>query len=762
MSEIHSQSSRRWALYSASIGGSFWVLLAAALFVFRGSLPSLTMIAPLLALAIAGEELVVRQQARSGGAVLSFSAIAHIATAILLGPLTAAAVAALAVVIVDGPRPSGRRLVLINSAMFGISIWIAGGCYAITGGTTDLFGTRAMLPLVVLVVTRYLTTTFVFVAGAALSSGRRFSPLFGEVVVEDLGPAVGEGSLGILLAFGLSVPEHWIIVPFLAPLLVALYRSKATLEQLKDETAKALESLAHVIDARDPSTSEHTERVAAYVERFLTFIELPDTKRERLVAAAKFHDLGKIAVDVTTLSKADRLAPAELDSIRRHPRLSAYLLSPFHFARQMALFVELHHERYDGHGYYGVPGSQIPIEAHVLVAADSFDAMTSKRPYRPALSQEEAARELRDKAATQFHPLVARAFAAMVLGERIEDALQPDEIIALRGSFSGTSAPLVPQLASLRDARVLMVASAVTAMIVVGIDSVPSWLAGGFAGAAVIFGGRWIVTLVHARRRERRMLESLNESGRCERALRAAGISGWVAWLASDAGRISYRVVEDDVVVGVPNDVLAEACRFAARYESATEMALAGGRWLHLSEVSRTGVRLAVGLDQRPSAVERHLLEVLVAHLQPPARENLAEAPAAAENRADLPTRRAVLLIDLRVFEEIRLVAGQLVAERVVDDAERSLRKLLRSDDCVTRIGDDKLGVAALVPNERSIDIMRERIATMLATIPVPHRALQITPQIVGAFGNEIESMPLLRALDEKLSPHARPWVMAS
>jgi GGDEF domain-containing protein len=350
----------------------------------------------------------------------------------------------------------------------------------------------------------------------------------------------------------------------------------------------------------------------------------------------------------------------------------------------------------------------------------------------------------------------------MVLGERIEDALQPDEIIALRGSFSGTSAPLVPQLASLRDARVLMVASAVTAMIVVGIDSVPSWLAGGFAGAAVIFGGRWIVTLVHARRRERRMLESLNESGRCERALRAAGISGWVAWLASDAGRISYRVVEDDVVVGVPNDVLAEACRFAARYESATETALAGGRWLHLSEVSRTGVRLAVGLDQRPSAVERHLLEVLVAHLQPPARENLAEAPAAAENRADLPTRRAVLLIDLRVFEEIRLVAGQLVAERVVDDAERSLRKLLRSDDCVTRIGDDKLGVAALVPNEQSIDIMRERIATMLATIPVPHRALQITPQIVGAFGNEIESMPLLRALDEKLSPHARPWVMAS
>src|SRR5207302_1323099 len=83
------------------------------------------------------------------------------------------------------------------------------------------------------------------------------------VLVEDLGPAVGEGSLGILLAFGLSTPDHLVVVPFLAPLLAALYRSKATLEQLREETAKALESLAHVIDARDSSTSEHTERGTA-------------------------------------------------------------------------------------------------------------------------------------------------------------------------------------------------------------------------------------------------------------------------------------------------------------------------------------------------------------------------------------------------------------------------------------------------------------------------------------------------------------------
>ena len=135
-------------------------------------------------------------------------------------------------VIVDGLRPAGRTLVLVNSAMLGSSIWIAGECYLFAGGTRSFAGIGALLPLLALVSTRYLVTTFVYVVGAALSSGRRPVELFADVLVEDLGPAVGEGSLGILLAFGLSTPQHLVVVPFLAPLLVALYRSKATLELL--------------------------------------------------------------------------------------------------------------------------------------------------------------------------------------------------------------------------------------------------------------------------------------------------------------------------------------------------------------------------------------------------------------------------------------------------------------------------------------------------------------------------------------------------
>jgi GGDEF domain-containing protein len=120
------------------------------------------------------------------------------------------------------------------------------------------------------------------------------------------------------------------------------------------------------------------------------------------------------------------------------------------------------------------------------------------------------------------------------------------------------------------------------------------------------------------------------------------------------------------------------------------------------------------------------------------------------------------LLLDLAVFERIRVVAGQLSAERVVNEAERRLGELLRSNDSVTRIGDDKFGVAALVPDELSLEAVRKRISACFDDIRVPHGVAGIEPQIVGAFGEEIASVPELRALDEKLGPHARALVAAS
>jgi GGDEF domain-containing protein len=756
MSVSKHRSERGWIVYTACVGGGFWLALVASVTLFGSRLPPLTEVAPLLALALAGEELVVRQRARAGGAVLSFSAIAHIAAAIMLGPLAAASVAAIAVVVVDGLRPAGRRFVVINSAMFGLSIWVAGACYQLVGGGKTFHGIGAILPLLVLVSTRYLFTTLIFGAGVAVSSARRFREVFPELAFEDLGSAIGEGSLGILVAFGLAARHDWIILPFLVPLLAALYQSKATLQQLKDETAQALGSFAHVVDARDPSTAEHTERVAASVDRFLELIEVPERKRELIVAAAKFHDLGKVAVEVATLSKPGRLSPAELDTIRRHPRLSAFLLSPFHFAREMATFVELHHERYDGQGYYAVPGAEIPLEAHLLVVADSFDAMTSQRTYRPALSIEEAARELVDKAGTQFHPLVAPAFAAMVQEQPLGGVLSPEQIATLRRSLSAGS-PARGRGRQLPDARTVMLAFAVAALVLLAVASVPRELPIALAAVSGAAGLRWLWTLASARWHERRMLDVLIAGGSPAHALATTGNPGWLAWLQADEG-LRYSLAELDSVTPVPDALVAEACRWAARRETSAELPLASG-WLLLREVD-VNRRLALGLDHRPSELERQLIERLLTELRQP--ESAATKGQIRSSRRDaLPSRRAVFLIELAAFEQVRVSAGQLVAERVVDEAERRLRQLLRCDDSVTRIGDDKFGVAVLVPNQASLDIVRERITTILQTVPVPHRVPSLVPRIVGAFGTEIEQVPGLAALDEKLSPHARAWVAA-
>src|SRR4029077_7031294 len=133
---------------------------------------------------------------------------------------------------------------------------------------------------------------------------------------------------------------------------------------------------------------------------------------------------------------ADRLTEDEVAQIRMHPRLSAQLLRPFSFAHEISEFAALHHERWDGTGYFGVDGSKMPIEAHLLVAADSYDAMTSARPYRPPLSREEAVAELLDKAGSQFHPMVARAFAAGLFDEPLRDRLSESELVQLRKSFA--------------------------------------------------------------------------------------------------------------------------------------------------------------------------------------------------------------------------------------------------------------------------------------------------------------------------------------
>ncbi len=726
--------------FMLAVGSTFWISLAGALAI--EPLPSLSALTPFLALAIAGEELAV-QLARSRGTVLSFSGPAHVAAAIVLGPVAAALVAALAVVVVDVPRKESRRHALVNSSMFGGSIWAAGAAFQLVGGSSHSLAIAALPALALLVGTRYVATSLVFALGTSVTIGRSFRLALKEIVVAEASSGVGEGSLGILVAFGITT-ESWIIFPLLIPLLAALYSSKATFQRLRAETGDALDAVAQVVDERDATTAEHTRRVADYVQRFANEIELPERETERLVQAARYHDLGKIAVDVSTLAKDGRLTSAEMRTIYRHPRLAARLLAPFHFAQEMAAFVELHHERYDGRGYYAVPSHEIPVEAHVLIVADSFDAMTSARPYRPALTLAEAAQELRDKAGTQFHPLVATAFAAMVLGETAAAALGPSDLSALRAAFSRVRLLSPVPLRALLAPRSATLSLLVVTLALAGLSTPPllEWTALASTAAA---GAWWAVLAFRGGRARERALAVLSAGGEPADALAAAAIPGWAAWLRLDAETGAFAAVRVSGDVD-PRD-LDEACAWALRREGATEAALSGGTYLLLAEASSKG-RLALGLARRPAAPADNL----VAQLVDPLVASLAEVPGAAtlraladvDRREEDGDRRAVMLVDLRIFDDVRRAAGQLLAEKVVETAELELRRLLRSDDDVVRLDDDRFGVFLRVPDREALETVSRRIESELRRVETPRNTARLDASVTAAYANQIERAPEL------------------
>ena len=390
---------------------------------------------PWLALSVLAEALVVYQERGTSGH-LSFSAAVHTAAAIVLGPFMAAVIAAAGVIVVDGGRRKNAYNVALNASMLGAAAGVGGLAYrAVEGGPHD--GARTAAALGALVACRFLTNTLLFAGIVSAATDEPVSVLVSDEMRQNGLAGIGEGSLGVLL--GIAV-QHGLdyTLPFLLPLLAAIYVSRANYEQLWSETHKALDTFVEVIDERDPSTARHSERVTGYVRTFCEYLGLEKRQTARLAEAARYHDLGKVVVDVGTLSASRRLEPHEIAAIRSHARMSARLLNAFAFAADTAPVVELHHERFDGRGYYGVPASEIPIEAHVLIIADSFDAMTSARAYRPALTVQEAAAEIRDKAGLQFHPVLAAAFAAMMTGSEASDALPPGQLAALRAEFSAS------------------------------------------------------------------------------------------------------------------------------------------------------------------------------------------------------------------------------------------------------------------------------------------------------------------------------------
>src|SRR4029450_2631009 len=172
-----------------------------------------------------------------------------------------------------------------------------------------------------------------------------------------------------------------------------------------------LKMLTGAIEARDPYTRGHSVPVPELAEAVARALGWSEERIASLRLGGPLHDIGKLAVSNEVLHKEGRLDDDELAEIREHPKNGAKLLLRVAALRAAIPYVLYHHERWDGTGYpSGKAGEEIPIEARVLAVADAFDAMTSDRPYRPALSHDEALAEGERCAGTQFDPQIARIF----------------------------------------------------------------------------------------------------------------------------------------------------------------------------------------------------------------------------------------------------------------------------------------------------------------------------------------------------------------
>ncbi len=182
-------------------------------------------------------------------------------------------------------------------------------------------------------------------------------------------------------------------------------------ENVQNTFKDTVKSFAYAIETKDKYTHGHSEKVALFTELICHAMELPDEDIERIKLAAQLHDIGKIGINEEVLNKPGKLTIEEYEIIKGHPLMGTRILQPLHFLKDIIPIIHHHHEKYDGTGYPdGIKGADIPLGSRIISVGDTYEAMTSDRPYRKGLSHAVTVTELVRCAGTQFDPGIVKIF----------------------------------------------------------------------------------------------------------------------------------------------------------------------------------------------------------------------------------------------------------------------------------------------------------------------------------------------------------------
>ncbi|MDD4237267.1 MAG: HD-GYP domain-containing protein [Desulfotomaculaceae bacterium] len=350
---------------------------------------------------------------------LTVSFAVHISAQILFGLPLAILSSTFANIVTDLIGRRGWKKMLFNVSQYSITIYCSWFVYQFLRPGSGPLDLKSDFLAMVMSCLTYVLVNFVLVSTViSLSQGTRWiRQLTNDVKLEMIHFAtLVPVSLLIVILYNY---EPLSIVILLLPLAMAHF-SFDNYMTLRTETKNTIEVLADIIDKRDAYTAQHSLRVANYCEAIAHMLKLKPSDYETLITAARVHDLGKISVPDSILLKDQCLKPEERSVINDHAIIGFNILNNLRFYKSGAMFVCHHHERYDGTGYpKGLKGDQIPLGARIMAVADSYDAMTSDRPYRKAMTAEVALAEIIKNSGTQFDPQIVEVFIEIIRSERI-------------------------------------------------------------------------------------------------------------------------------------------------------------------------------------------------------------------------------------------------------------------------------------------------------------------------------------------------------
>jgi putative nucleotidyltransferase with HDIG domain len=358
----------------------------------------------------------------------SVSEVFAFTSVLLFGPEVGALVLAL-----DGVRISffwkmNAAQTLFNFANLGLSIWVAGHVFFSGVGeplsTSAVPSAQAVLFLGLMTATYFGLNAGLTATAVALAAGRSLRATWTEHYWPLLPSYLAGASLALLLVLAFREVQFSaiaLILPLLLICYLTLQSSYGRLEDAKSHLAdlnrllfSTVETLATAIDAKDEVTHDHVRRVQQGTLALARTMGIVDPLMlQAIEAAALLHDTGKIAIPEHILNKPGKLTAAEFDKMKRHAPIGADILSSIDFPYPVVPIVRHHHENWDGTGYPdNLKGEAIPIGARLLSVVDCFDALTSDRPYRKRMTDEQALAILRDRRGVMYDPAVVDAFVA--------------------------------------------------------------------------------------------------------------------------------------------------------------------------------------------------------------------------------------------------------------------------------------------------------------------------------------------------------------